>query len=80
VPQEETVLLQGVIDCLIEQEEGWILLDYKTDATADLPDALLQARYRIQLEHYAQAVEKITGKPVLEKILYFFDGARALSL
>ncbi|GEN35756.1 helicase-exonuclease AddAB subunit AddA [Aneurinibacillus danicus] len=80
VPQEETVLLQGVIDCLIELEDGWELLDYKTDSTTDLTEALLKARYKEQLASYARAVEEITGQPVLRKILYFFDGAKTLYL
>ncbi|MED0756153.1 helicase-exonuclease AddAB subunit AddA [Aneurinibacillus thermoaerophilus] len=77
---DETVLLQGVIDCLVEYEDGWILLDYKTDNTVDLPDALLKARYRDQLASYARAVEEITGRPVKEKVLYFFDGSRIFYL
>ncbi|ERI07343.1 helicase-exonuclease AddAB subunit AddA [Aneurinibacillus aneurinilyticus] len=76
----EMVLLQGVIDCLVEKEDGWLLLDYKTDRTVDLPDGLLQARYKEQLDNYARAVTKITGRPVKEKMLYFFDEARTLYL
>src|SRR5690625_7311431 len=29
---DEKVLIQGVIDCVIHVEDGWIILDYKTDA------------------------------------------------
>ena len=29
---EEEVLVQGVIDCLFEDEQGLVLVDYKTDA------------------------------------------------
>ena len=29
--EEETVLVQGVIDCIFEDEDGLVLLDYKTD-------------------------------------------------
>lgn len=77
---EEAILLQGVIDCLIEREDGWVLLDYKTDTIADLPDALLIARYQEQLDSYALAVTRITKRPVLEKMLYFFDGSKTLHL
>lgn len=77
---EEMVLLQGVIDCLVEKEDGWLLLDYKTDRTVDLSDELLQARYKEQLDNYARAVTKITNRPVKEKIVYFFDGGRTLYL
>ncbi|WP_047152893.1 helicase-exonuclease AddAB subunit AddA [Aneurinibacillus tyrosinisolvens] len=76
----EIVLVQGVIDCLFEDNGEWILLDYKTDATANLPDAVLAERYRVQLDWYARAVEDISKKRVKEKILYFFDGERVIHL
>lgn len=74
---EEIVLLQGVIDCLIRGDKGWIMLDYKTD---QLPDVLnekekdrLYDRYQLQLYLYARAVEDIWNEPVEEAYLYFFD-------
>src|SRR5690625_4895528 len=33
---DENVLIQGVIDCLIPVEDGWMILDYKTDAIPDI--------------------------------------------
>lgn len=75
---EETVLVQGVIDCLIDDGDGWIVLDYKTDRTEGLDDSLLLARYEEQLAYYARAVTEITGGVVKEKILYFLDGGRTL--
>ena len=41
---------------------------YKTDSPADVPGAM--ARHRPQLEIYAQALEKITGMQVCERVLY----------
>jgi ATP-dependent helicase/nuclease subunit A len=78
--QNEMVLIQGVIDCLFEDEHGLILLDYKTDAvrTADIP--LLAEKYRIQLELYARAVDQIWKKPVTQTYLYYFDGAHLVEL
>lgn len=68
----ETVMLQGVVDCLVDEGDGYLLLDYKTDRLA--PDQLDQAlaRYRSQLEIYARAVESITDRQVKEKYLYLF--------
>lgn len=77
----ETVLVQGVIDCLFEEEDGGlVLLDYKTDATTSrsrpAPDpAELAARYRVQIGLYARAVQQIWKRPVTESYLFFFDGA-----
>lgn len=68
----EQILLQGVIDCYFEEAGGLVLLDYKTDYVAPGGGAELKEKYRIQLEHYAAALEKITGKKVKEKYLFLF--------
>lgn len=79
---QETVLIQGIVDCLFEMDGKQILLDYKSDKV--LPHrggvpALTEA-YRFQLELYASAIEQITGVPVDEKWLYFFDSGDAVKL
>lgn len=85
--KDEPVVVQGVIDCLIEDEKGMILLDYKTDAIKDrFPGGWEQAkgvfkeRYQVQLDLYGRAVESIWKKKVSEKFLYFFDGSHTLKL
>ncbi len=66
----ETMVLQGVIDCYFEEDGELVLLDYKTDFVEDL-DAVIE-NYRIQIDLYAKALEKLTGKKVKEKYLYLF--------
>jgi len=66
----ETMVLQGVIDCYFEEDGELVLLDYKTDFVEDL-DAVIE-NYRIQIDLYAMALEKLTGKKVKEKYLYLF--------
>lgn len=64
------ILLQGVIDCLIEDENGNLhLVDYKTDrlTKAELRDASLaqkklSEKHSLQLTYYSYAVEKIFSK------------------
>lgn len=73
----EIVLIQGVIDCLFEEEDGLVLLDFKTDAVRGNP-SLVADRYRIQIDLYAKAIEAITDKVVKEKVLYFFDGSHLI--
>lgn len=79
---EEPVLVQGVIDCLFEEDGGWVLLDYKTDAVGRSPHALQAAvdRYRVQVDLYAAAIERIMGQPVRGAYLYFFDGGHAVDM
>lgn len=69
-PDSESVLIQGIIDVFFEEEDGIVLLDYKTDAVSSLKE--LWNRYETQLDYYSQALSKITGKPVKERILYSF--------
>jgi ATP-dependent helicase/nuclease subunit A len=80
---DETILLQGVIDCIFEEAEGLVLLDYKTDHLQGGGPAALEAvreRYRLQLDLYARAVEKIWRRPVIGKYIFLFDGAHVMEL
>ena len=69
-PEEETVLIQGIIDVFFEEEDGIVLLDYKTDSVSSMKE--LWNRYETQLDYYREALEKLTGKPVKERLLYSF--------
>ncbi len=74
----EGTLLQGVIDCAFREEDGWVLLDYKTDRIEN-ENAFIQ-RYEGQLAWYARALERITGLPVKEKVLYSLGQGKAYQL
>jgi len=65
-------LLQGVVDCALLEEDGIIVLDFKTDAVT--PDTLAAAaeKYRMQIETYGEALGRIYELPVKRKLLYFF--------
>ncbi|SDY90714.1 DNA helicase/exodeoxyribonuclease V, subunit A [Evansella caseinilytica] len=86
--EEETALVQGVIDCVFADETGRIvLLDYKTDAIAgrfpggfEEAKSVMKERYEIQLQLYLQALETIWKQPVQEAHLYFFDGGHVLTM
>lgn len=67
---EETLLIQGIIDVWFEEEDGLVVLDYKTDRVRKREE--LKEKYNIQLDYYGQALERITGKAVKEKIIYSF--------
>lgn len=69
----QNILLQGIIDCYFENEEGdIILIDYKTDYVQKGDEGKIINRYKIQLEYYEKALEIITHKKVKEKYLYLF--------
>ena len=69
---EEIVLVQGVIDAFFEEEDGLVLMDYKTDRIHEDAKAELTKKYRSQLRYYRTALEKLTGKPVKEVWFYAF--------
>ncbi|EST12890.1 helicase-exonuclease AddAB subunit AddA [Sporolactobacillus laevolacticus] len=83
---QESVLVQGVIDCIIEDEDGLILLDYKTDhlssrfATKDAAVEELKRRYQMQLGMYRRAIERIWKRKVAKVGLYAFDGGYFVDL
>lgn len=75
-PDTEQILIQGIIDVYFEEEGKIILADYKTDAVKE-PEELIE-RYKIQLDYYAEALERITGKEVVQKIIYSFALGREI--
>ena len=69
-PGDENVLIQGVIDVFFEEDDGIVVLDYKTDNVDT--EAELIDRYRAQLDYYGEALMKLKGKPISQKVLYSF--------
>ena len=69
VKERETVLVQGIIDAWFWEDDEIILVDYKTDfVQKDLKE--LVEKYHKQLEYYAEALERVTGHKVRERIIY----------
>lgn len=77
-PQEEMVLVQGIIDVCFEEEGKMILADYKTDVV-EKPVELVE-RYRTQLAYYKEALERLMGKEVAEQMIYSFHFEKEILL
>ena len=71
---DELVLIQGIIDAYLEEEDGLVLIDYKTDHVPEGDPKqgakMLAERYRVQLDYYERALTQLTGKHVKERIIY----------
>jgi ATP-dependent helicase/nuclease subunit A len=67
----DEVLLQGVVDCWWEEPDGVVILDYKTDRIPRDAVPERTAYYAGQLRAYGEAMARITGKPVKERLLFF---------
>ncbi|WP_035267985.1 helicase-exonuclease AddAB subunit AddA [Desulfitibacter alkalitolerans] len=80
VLKDECVLIRGIIDCLFYEEDGAVVVDYKTDYADHSNLAEKVNTYRSQLNLYAEAVERILKIPVKEKYLYFLSIDRAIAI
>ena len=76
----EQILLQGVVDCLLVEEDGVTVLDFKTDYVTEETLAQLVERYRPQVQTYADAVSRIFERPVKASLLYFFHNGMFVKL
>ena len=65
------VLVQGIADCVFEENGELVLVDYKTDYVSDEQELL--NLYKNQLAFYKRAVSKTLSKPVKEAMLYSFS-------
>ena len=72
------VMVQGIIDCFFEEDGQLVLVDYKNSTLKS--EELLKSRYREQLDIYAEALEKITQKPVKERYLFLLGEGKCLEM
>ena len=79
-PEDEEVLVQGIIDAYFEEEDGIVLVDYKTDYVPGGDGKFLVDRYRTQLTLYREALERVTGRPVKQMLLYSFNLGREVEV
>ena len=77
-PDDEMVLVQGIIDAWFMEGDDIILMDYKTDHVRYEDD--LVKRYKIQLDLYKRALEASTGKRVKEIYIYSFALGKEIKL
>ena len=68
----DKVRLQGVIDSFFYEDNEVILLDYKTDYVEQGNEEELINKYRMQIQYYKEALEKITKTKIKECYLYSF--------
>ena len=77
---KERVLVQGIIDAYFLEEDEIVLVDYKTDHVRKGDEKKLIDLYHTQLEDYARALQRMTGRKVKEKYIYSFALKKAILL
>ncbi len=57
----EKVLVQGAVDCFFEEDDGLVVIDYKTGSMEEF--------YKKQISLYSMCLETIFGKPIKDAII-----------
>jgi ATP-dependent helicase/nuclease subunit A len=73
-------VLRGVIDLAFEEHDGWVVVDYKTDAvTAGRLQSLVD-HYRGQVATYASVWQAMLGQKVKESGLFFTSSGQYVTV
>ena len=76
----EQLLLQGVIDAAIIEDDGITVVDFKTDRVTEASVLERAEIYKPQLTIYKKALERIWKKPIKATILYFLSIGKEVNL
>jgi len=71
--ENEQILLQGVVDCALIEDDGITVIDFKTDHVTQDTLQIVAERYRMQVTAYVKALERIYQMKVNRAMLYFFS-------
>lgn len=67
-PEDEKIMVQGIIDAYFIEDEKAVIMDYKTDKAGTGEE--LVKKYKAQLDYYAKAIRQLTGMEVSGEIIY----------
>lgn len=79
----EQTVLQGVIDAYFEEDNAWVLVDYKSDKTPDKSEEGLKKaanQHSEQINLYARALNKLTGKTVTQAYIFLLSAGAAVPI
>ena len=79
LPAGEYVILQGMIDLVFYDFDGWVIVDYKSGNKNATDEDIIQ-RYGAQIALYKQAWASITKQPVKEAYIYLLHDARVIKI
>ncbi len=75
--QGEKLLLQGVVDCCLEENGKLVIIDYKTDRVKTDDEIARRSKYYAgQLRAYAAALRRIFGMEVDSCVLYYLSAGK----
>ncbi|HOA31859.1 MAG TPA: PD-(D/E)XK nuclease family protein, partial [Clostridia bacterium] len=78
---DENVAVQGIIDCYFEEDGEIVVVDFKSDyiPQKNMMEVVVN-RYKIQIDLYKEALEKITGRKVKESYIYLLRYGEIISM
>lgn len=71
-------MIKGIIDLMFEEEDGLVIVDYKSDR--GIGETALAERYAQQLRLYKSAAELTMGKRVKQLLLWSFELRKAVEI
>jgi len=80
VAEDETIVVQGIIDMLVQTPQVLIIIDFKTDNVTAAEVTERAELYRRQMELYAKAASAILKSKILSKWLYFLTPGLAIKV
>lgn len=75
---EEFIQINGIIDCYFIEENGVVLVDYKSDRLWQ--EDAFREKYKIQLRLYKEALERVTDLPVKACYIYAFAPGKMIPM
>lgn len=79
IKDDSTVIMQGVIDAYFKDEDGYILVDYKSDRVRAGGEENAAKKHVSQIERYRKVMEK-NGCPVKKSYIVFLQTGRAVAV
>ena len=73
-------VLNGRIDLLLESNDGWVLIDHKSNPAPETHWGRLAEEHAGQLEAYAEAIEVASARPVIAAWLFLPVAAGAIQV
>jgi len=80
VTSHEGALVEGRMDMVLIEDDGAVLVDYKTDRVTPREMTQHARRYEPQLRAYAEALRTVLGRPVKEAVVFFVHDGAAISV
>lgn len=76
----EPIIVRGVIDLIFKHDDGWVLVDYKTDVIDKRGIEFTVKKHAPQINIYADAWNKITGEKVNKSYCFLVRAGVAIEL